>query len=128
VCRTAAGCNYRWDIALYHIFPVNVMFLLRFVGGTNRLLPNPREMQQLFAEMRRKPFHVMPGVNTLFNGLLASGELRKSDFAAARIIMGAGASAQQSVAERWKAATGVPLTEGYGLTECATQSISASGR
>ena len=106
-------------LPLYHIFPVNVMFLLLRVGGTNRLLPNPRDMQQLYTEMRRKPFHVMPGVNTLFNGLLASGELRKEDFSSARIIMGAGASVQQSVAQRWKEATGVPLTEGYGLTECS---------
>jgi long-chain acyl-CoA synthetase len=82
-------------------------------------MPNPRDMQQLFAEMRRNPFHVMIGVNTLFNGLLSSGQLRKEDFAAVRVVMGAGASVLQSVAERWQAATGVPLTEGYGLTECA---------
>lgn len=107
------------SLPLYHIFPINVMFLLLRIGGTSRLMPNPRDLKQLLAEMKRAPFHVMPGVNTLFNGLLASGELRKEDFAAVRIIMGAGASVLEATAGKWKEATGVPITEGYGLTECS---------
>jgi len=106
-------------LPLYHIYPLNVMLMLLSIGGTNRLVPNPRELSQLVAEMKRAPFHILLGLNTLFNGLLASGQLDKAQFAAARIVYSAGAAGQQAVAERWKAATGIAFSESYGLTECS---------
>jgi len=106
-------------LPLYHIYPLNIALMLLASGGTNRLVPNPRDIQQLGAEMKRGPFAVLLGVNTLFNGMLASGVLNAADFAGTRSVFGAGASVQQAVAERWKAATGAPISEAYGLTECS---------
>ena len=106
-------------LPLYHIYPINVALMLIARGGTNRLVRNPRELGQLFAEFKRGPFGMLLGVNTLLNGLLASGKLEKADFAGTHIVIGAGASVQEAVAARWKAATGLPITEAYGLTECS---------
>jgi long-chain acyl-CoA synthetase len=105
-------------LPLYHIFALNVMFLLLRVGGSNRLLSNARDLKTLIAEMEDRPFHVFPGVNALFNALLATGQLNKQTFRETRVVMGAGASVMGAVAGRWEDATGVPITEGYGLTEC----------
>jgi len=44
-----------------------------FARGTNRLMANPRDIGALLTEFRRAPFSILIGVNTLFNGLLASG-------------------------------------------------------
>ncbi|CAN5304880.1 long-chain fatty acid--CoA ligase [soil metagenome] len=106
-------------LPLYHIYPLNVALILLAIGGTNRLVPNPRDLQQLFAEIRRGPFDLLLGLNTLFNGLLASGQLNPADFAETRMVIGAGSTVQQVIAERWKAATGVAISESYGLTECS---------
>ncbi|MFT4439506.1 AMP-binding protein [Caballeronia sp. 15715] len=106
-------------LPMYHVFPLNIMLMMLWLGGTNRLVPNPRDSNQIFSEIKRAPFHVLPGVNTFFNSLLASDRLLKEDFAATRLVIGAGASVLESVAERWKTVTGIPLTEGYGLTECS---------
>lgn len=112
-------CACVTPLPLYHIYPLNIALLLLLSrGGTNRLVANPRDMPSLLAELARAPFDLLIGVNTLFNGLLASGGLRRADFEATGTVIGAGAAIQQAVAERWKAATGVPIREGYGLTEC----------
>ena len=106
-------------LPLYHIYPLNVALMLIARGGTNRLVQNPRDMAQLLGEMKRGRFGMFLGVNTLLNGLVASGKLDQADFAGTHIVVAAGASIQEAVAARWKAATGVPITEAYGLTECS---------
>jgi long-chain acyl-CoA synthetase len=40
-------------------------------------------------------------------------------FSSLKSAAGGGAAVQRSVAERWQKVTGVPLREGYGLTECS---------
>ena len=106
-------------LPLYHIFALNIMLMSLLVGAANRLVPNPRDMTQLVGELKRAPFHVLPAVNTLLNALLNSGLLLREDFASTRLVIGAGASVLESVGTRWKEVTGIPLTEGYGLTECS---------
>jgi long-chain acyl-CoA synthetase len=113
------GTSCVTPLPLYHVYPLNVALMLISRGGTNRLVQNPRELPQLLAELKRGPFGMFLGVNTLLNGLLASGQLDAADFAGTHIVIAAGASTQQAVAARWKAATGVPITEAYGLTECS---------
>ena len=113
------GTQCVMSLPLYHIYPLNVALMLIGCGGTMRLVANARDLEQLLTELRREPFHVLPGVNTLFNSLVASGQLRASDFRDTRLVIGAGASLQKSVAERWTAETGCPVREGYGLTECS---------
>jgi long-chain acyl-CoA synthetase len=120
------GSAFRFDgthcvtpLPLYHIYPLNIALMLLACGGTNRLVPNPRETSQIVDEFKRGPFHVFTGINTLLNGLVASGGLDRADFAAARLVIGAGSPVQQAVAERWHAETGTYIRQGYGLTECA---------
>jgi long-chain acyl-CoA synthetase len=59
----------------------------------------------------------MPGVNTLFNALLNNPNFANLDFSTLRLTLGGGMAVQRPVAEKWKAVTGKPLIEAYGLTE-----------
>lgn len=59
------------------------------------------------------------GVNTLFNALLNNEQLKTVDFSNLKLSVGGGAAIQRSVAERWHAATGNHIIEGYGMTECS---------
>ena len=52
----------------------------------------------------------------LFRSLNTPG-FAKLDFSTMHLALGGGMAVQRSVAERWKAVTGVTLVEAYGLTE-----------
>jgi long-chain acyl-CoA synthetase len=105
-------------LPLYHIFALTVNCLLFVrVGGCNVLITNPRDMPGLVKELARVRFTALTGVNTLFNGLLNTPGFEDVDFSALKFAVGGGAAVQQAVAEKWRQLTGVPLTEGYGLSE-----------
>ncbi|CAG2132072.1 Long-chain-fatty-acid--CoA ligase [Cupriavidus yeoncheonensis] len=104
-------------LPLYHVYPMAIALLCMACGVENRLVPNPREMDAMIAELSARPFEVLIGVNTLFNAMVAHPGLAHVDFSRTRLVTGAGASVQDAVANRWAAAGAPPITEGYGLTE-----------
>jgi long-chain acyl-CoA synthetase len=104
-------------LPLYHIYPLAMALLSMATGANLRLIPNPRDTTAVIEELKREPFDMFIGVNTLFNSLVDDPNLRSVDFSRTRFVIGAGASVQQAVVERWVAAGGAPITEAYGLTE-----------
>ncbi|MFO1393748.1 MAG: long-chain-fatty-acid--CoA ligase [Steroidobacteraceae bacterium] len=109
---------YICALPLYHVFALTVNWLggLR-LGAMNVLIPNPRDMAGFVKEIAKYKFHVIPGVNTLFNGLAENAEFRKLDFSSLRIANGGGMAVQKAVSDKWLALTGIPIIEGYGLSE-----------
>ncbi|HEX7080907.1 MAG TPA: AMP-binding protein [Gammaproteobacteria bacterium] len=107
-------------LPLYHIYSLTAN-LLCFVelGGHQVLITDPRDMKGFVAELKKRPFAYMTGVNTLFNALLATPGFDRLDFSALKASMGGGMAVQRSVAERWRAVTGVLIAQGYGLTEAS---------
>jgi long-chain acyl-CoA synthetase len=110
-------------LPLYHVFALTANLLV-FVklGGTNVLITNPRDLPRFVAELRKTRFTAITGVNTLFNALLDAPGFDRvcaANRGFLKIAVAGGMAVQRSVAERWQAATGVPLIEGYGLTEAS---------
>jgi long-chain acyl-CoA synthetase len=105
-------------LPLYHIFALtaNCLTFLR-LGATNVLITNPRDIPGLVKEFAKYPFSVFTGVNTLFNALLNDAGFAGLDFSTLRVTLGGGMAVQKAVADRWRAVTGTPLIEAYGLTE-----------
>jgi len=105
-------------LPLYHIFAltVNCLAMLK-LGAVNILIVNPRDMKAFIGEMKKYPFSVITGVNTLFNGLLNQEAFRALDHTALKVSVGGGMAVQKAVAEEWLKVTGCTLVEGYGLTE-----------
>jgi long-chain acyl-CoA synthetase len=105
-------------LPLYHIFALTANCLVYLaVGGVNVLITNPRDLPGLVKELKKVPFTVFPGVNTLFNGLLNTPGFADLDFSTLKGALGGGMAVQRAVAERWLKVTGTPLVEAYGLTE-----------
>lgn len=104
-------------LPLYHIFSLTVSMIFLSIGGTNVLITNPRDMPGFVKELKKWKFTVLPGVNTLFNGLLNNADFKTVDFSALKISLGGGMAVQKAVADKWKAVTGKTLVEAYGLTE-----------
>lgn len=105
-------------LPMYHVFALTVNTLIFFtLGGKNVLITNPRDMPGFVKELGKHRFSAITGVNTLFNGLLNTPGFADLDFSELKLSMGGGMAVQKPVAERWKEVTGVPIVEGYGLSE-----------
>ena len=109
---------YICALPLYHVFALTVNAVMGMQQGAhNVLIPNPRDIPAMVKELKTYPFHVLPGLNTLFNALLNNEDFRKLDFKPLILTLGGGMAVQKPVADRWKAATGNNISEGYGLSE-----------
>jgi long-chain acyl-CoA synthetase len=107
-------------LPLYHIYSltVNAMIFMG-LGGRNILIANPRDIKRVMMIIRHEKFTGITAVNTLYNAFLENEEFRKRDFSDLKLAMAGGMATQKAVAERFKAVTGQPIIEGYGLTECS---------
>lgn len=113
-----AGSVVLTALPLYHIFALTAnAFTWLEAGGENVLIANPRDLPALVAELGRHRFTHYYGVNTLYNGLLHAPGFSGLDFSSLSACIAGGMAVQASVAERWKAATGCVLSQGWGLTE-----------
>ena len=105
-------------LPLYHIFALTACYLLAVrAGGTNLLIPNPRDIGGFIKELMKYQVNAFPAVNTLYNGLMHHPDFRKIDFSKLKISNGGGMAVQRPVAEQWKEITGCSIAEGYGLSE-----------
>jgi long-chain acyl-CoA synthetase len=105
-------------LPLYHIFALTANCLTYMaLGGVNVLITNPADMPGFVKELEKVPFTMIPGVNTLFNGLLNTPGFAELDFSTLKGALGGGMAVQRAVAEKWQKVTGTPLVEAYGLTE-----------
>ncbi|PWB40599.1 MAG: long-chain-fatty-acid--CoA ligase [Rhodocyclales bacterium] len=106
-------------IPLYHIFALGAAVGHLGRGGVNVLVSDPRNTGAFVKVLAKYRFVALPAVNTLFNSLVHHPDFPRVDFSRLKFAIGGGAAVQRAVAERWQQITGVPLCEGYGLTECS---------
>ena len=105
-------------LPLYHIFALTACALIGVRNGAVCLLiPNPRDIPNLIAELSKYPVSYFPAVNTLFNAMLNHPDFGKLNWSHLKSSIGGGMAVQKSVAERWFKATGTPIIEAYGLSE-----------
>ncbi len=107
-------------LPLYHIFSLTCNCLSFFsFGARNVLVINPRDMRSIITEFKRYPITAMTAVNTLYNALLHTPQFTRAHVAHVKLAVGGGMPVQKAVADAWHARTGVPIVEGYGLTEAS---------
>jgi len=110
-------------LPLYHIFALTSNLVFMKIGANNILITNPRDLPGFVKELKRIRFTGIIGVNTLFNALLNTPGFPQVVGRTLKITFAGGMAVQRAVAERWKQVTGVPIVEGYGLTETAPVAI-----
>ncbi|WP_258097200.1 AMP-binding protein [Marinoscillum pacificum] len=105
-------------LPLYHVFALTVnCFGMMRIGAKSVLITDPRKMKDFIKVLKKTPFTVITGINTLFNGLLQQPDFKDVDFSKLKVAVSGGMALQMAVAERWKQVTGNDLVEGYGLSE-----------
>ena len=111
-------------LPLYHVYALTSSLVFMNKGAHTLLVTNPRDMHAFMHDLKKYPFTAIIGVNTLYRALLDAPEFAEVDTSHLRLSSAGGMAVQRVVAERWKHATGVPLVEGYGLTETSPVVIS----
>jgi long-chain acyl-CoA synthetase len=106
-------------LPLHHVFALTAMLTYARIGAHIVLVTDPRDMHGLAKELRHVRITAIIGVNTLFKTLLDAPEFAHVDTSAMRIAVAGGMGVQRVVAERWQQRYGIPLIEGYGLTEAS---------
>ncbi len=105
-------------LPLYHIFALNAHCLIPMkLGAKNILITNPRDMKGFVKELKKHPFTLITGVNTLFNGLLNTPGFAELDHSTIKIALAGGMALQRFVFDKWEKVTGKKIAEAYGLTE-----------
>jgi long-chain acyl-CoA synthetase len=105
-------------LPMYHIFAFTVNAVAIFAHGVcNVLITNPRDLSTVVDAFKDNKIGGLTGVNTLYNALINNPRFKALDFRHLEIAVGGGMAVQRPVAEAWQKLTGVPLSEGYGLTE-----------
>ena len=105
-------------LPLYHVFALTVCFFMSARMGTlNVLIDNPRDLPRMIRTLKKFRITQFPAVNTLYNALVEEPEFAELDFSRLKVCNGGGMAVQRSTAQAWQQITGVPIVEGYGLSE-----------
>jgi len=104
-------------LPLVHAFGLTVTLNAPLAAGA-AVLPLERfHPMRVLDLLEAEQISVVCGVPSMYLALLAAAERRGVPRHALRVAICGGAPLPEGVAERWEQAFGVPLREGYGLTE-----------
>jgi long-chain acyl-CoA synthetase len=107
-------------LPLYHIYALTVNFLTLAASGHRVvLLPRPIPIKKTIGALKKYKIHMFTGVNTIFNELVNHKDFGSINFDSLICVLAGGMALQDTVADKWEKASGVPAIEGYGLTEAS---------
>ena len=107
-------------LPLFHVYGnVGVQALAFVTGNAIALIPNPRDLPDLLATIRRVKPAFFNGVPTLYVALLNHPDVQsgKVDFKSIKICFSGAAPLMAETKRRFETLTGGRIIEGYSLTE-----------
>ncbi|MGJ3231071.1 MAG: AMP-binding protein [Oceanicaulis sp.] len=107
-------------LPLYHMFGLFMCIAAMRTGGETVLIPNPRPLSNLKPAFEKCRPDIVPGVNTLFAGLLEEPWFTKDLAACVELTFSGATALKETVARRWMERTGSVISEAYGMTETTT--------
>ena len=105
---------------MFHVYAnVGVQGLALVTGSPLALVPNPRDLPDLLATIRRVRPAFFNGVPTLYTALLNHPDVQrgKVDFKSIKICFSGAAPLMAETKQRFETLTGGRIVEGYSLTE-----------
>ncbi|MEZ5681072.1 MAG: long-chain fatty acid--CoA ligase [Erythrobacter sp.] len=112
-----AGEVFMGALPFFHVFANTALLNHAVVTGASIAMVPRFEAKQVLQTIEKYGATGFPGVPTMFQALLDHPDLAKTDLSTLKVCISGGAPLSGPLRERWEAATGVRLVEGYGLTE-----------
>ena len=115
-----------WDdcflgsLPLFHVFAAVGLQTVALLGRSPIvLIPNPRDIDDVVANIEKTRPTFLPGVPTLFIALLNHPKVKsgKVDMTSIKLCISGAAALMLDTKERFEAVTGGRIVEGYALTE-----------
>jgi long-chain acyl-CoA synthetase len=119
VLRGAADVTFL-PLPLFHVYGnVGVQALTFLIGAAMAIVPNPRDLPDLLATLKRVKPTFLAGVPTLYIAMLNHTLVKqgKIDFSSIRICFSGASPLLADTKARFESLTGARIVEGYSLTE-----------
>lgn len=107
-------------LPLYHSYAVNLPVLGVLATGASVYIMEKYSTAETLRLLSGGMFTLFPGVPTMFHYLLHSAKEDAIDFSPLRLCISAGAIMPAALNAGFEARFGVPLVDGYGITETST--------
>ena len=112
-------------IPLFHVYGMvaGMAFALK-LGAAMVMVPNPRDLADLLANLQKYKATIFPGVPTLYNAINNYPDVvaGKYDLSTIKACISGSAPLMRETKEQFEALTGGIVFEGYGLSEAPTAS------
>ncbi|MFC1919341.1 long-chain fatty acid--CoA ligase [Chloroflexota bacterium] len=120
-----------WDdvillcMPLFHVYGVGILSAGLVGHNPLALVPNPRDLNDVIATIRRTHPAFVPGVPTLFNALLNHPDVQagKVDFRSIKLCISGASPLLLETKHRFETVTGGRMVEVYALTESMAAAI-----
>lgn len=105
-------------LPFFHVFGMTVaMNWPLSVGGSMVLMPNPRDIKKMLANIAKHRVTVYPALPALFNAINNFPGVDRMDLTSIKGCFSGSAPLALDVLERFETMTGSKIVEGFGLTE-----------
>ncbi len=114
------------NMPLFHVYAqVGILGSALVEGYPFSLVPNPRDLDDLLATIRKLRPSVLPGVPTLFTALIGHPSVRRNPkiLSSLKLSVSAGAPLLRETRDRFEQLTGARIIDAYSLTEAMTGSV-----
>jgi long-chain acyl-CoA synthetase len=125
--RTSADDVVYGVLPLFHIFGLNVVLGATLTAGGTILLVQRFDPATAVESFAQRGVTVVPGAPPMWVAFSHFDELPSDSFRTVRLALSGASRLSPAVAERFEQRFGVPIREGYGLTEAAPVVTSSAG-
>ncbi|MBO6767182.1 MAG: AMP-binding protein [Erythrobacter sp.] len=112
-----SGEVFMGALPFFHVFANTALLNHAVLTGASIAMVPRFETGQVLQTIEKYGATGFPGVPTMYQALLDHPDLAKTDLSTLKVCISGGAPLPGPLREKFEAATGVRLVEGYGLTE-----------
>ncbi|MEJ7931316.1 AMP-binding protein [Ramlibacter sp. AN1015] len=102
---------------LFHSYALSMGLLLCAHSASTLVVLPAYHPERVLEAIERERITIFPGSPTIFTGLMQCATFASTDWSRVHTCYSGSAALSRETLERWQAATGAPIYEGYGQTE-----------
>jgi acyl-CoA synthetase (AMP-forming)/AMP-acid ligase II len=105
-------------LPIFHVTGLDIAMNPALAQGSTLIMLARFDLKAMLEIIPRFGVTHMVTITPINMALISLPNLEKSNFRSLRLVLSGGAPVPEEIHRKWEAATGTPLIEGYGLSEC----------